>query len=105
MPEDKKVTSAKAVTPAKTATATTTVKKKNKHLVIYNGAGVWKDSKGLLWGTSKSPEIKDKREYASVMDSKEFLKNRTDIDFMINYGRMEITTLGEDVEKETIDAD
>jgi len=66
----------------------------NKHLVIYSGKSLWKDAKGELWGKSDNKQVKDSRTFESAKGQAEFLEDRKDIAFMINYGEMKIESVG-----------
>lgn len=67
----------------------------NKHLVTFNGNGIWKDKEGKLWSRDRQNgnDILMSREYNSDLDKDSFLQDRSDFDFMIKYGSMSIASL------------
>jgi hypothetical protein len=71
---------------------------KSKHAVVYNGMGIWRDGKGILWGSSDNgnSDIQPKREFTSEGTEAEFLDTRKDISFMVEYGQMAISTVSID---------
>lgn len=59
---------------------------KSKHVVTYIGAGIWKDKDLDLYVPNKSHEFETDKSEA------EFLEERGDIKFMVEYGQMTIAT-------------
>jgi hypothetical protein len=74
-------------TATKTEDETNKTEFDGKVVVTYVGGGIWKDSEGKLWAsTKKSDNILNERQYTA-----EEYKNREDIKFMVSYGAMKAT--------------
>jgi hypothetical protein len=65
----------------------------NKHLIMYKGNSIWRDIKNELWGKSANPSIKESRTYESDKNKEDFLDERGDIKFMIEYGHMSMESI------------